>query len=72
VKNTPKELEEYLASMADGEYIDPNTMQELQSRLENDPELSVALYIQTAMKSVLQTNKKHYTYKPPQICVIRS
>lgn len=65
MKNTPKELEEYLASMADGEYIDPNTMQELQSRLENDPELSVALYIQTAMKSVLQTKQEALHIQAP-------
>jgi len=65
VKNTPKELEEYLASMVDGEYIDPNTKQELQSRLENDPELSVALYIQTAMKSVLQTKQEALYIEAP-------
>jgi len=65
VKNTPKELEEYLASMVDGEYIDPNTKQELQSRLENDPELSVALYIQTAMKSVLQTKQEALHIEAP-------
>ena len=39
--------------MADGEYIDPKVKQELESRLESDPELSVALYIQTAMKNIL-------------------
>ena len=39
--------------MADGEYIDPKVKQELESRLESDPELSVALHIQTAMKNML-------------------
>lgn len=65
MKNTPKELEEYLASMADGEYIAPNIKQELQSRLDNDPELSVALYIQTAMKSVLQTKQEALHIEAP-------
>ena len=58
MKKNPKELEEYLASLADGEHIDNAIKQELQSRLENDPELSAALYIQTAMKSVLHSKQE--------------
>ncbi|MFM8839806.1 MAG: anti-sigma factor family protein [bacterium] len=65
MKNTSKELEEYLAAMVDGEYIDDSTRQELQSRLENDPELSAALYIQTAMKSMLRTNQEALHIDPP-------
>lgn len=53
MNKSSKDLEEYLAAMADGEYIDPKVKQELESRLESDPELSVALHIQTAMKNML-------------------
>jgi len=53
VNKSSKDLEEYLAAMADGEYIDPKVKQELESRLESDPELSAALHIQTAMKNML-------------------
>ena len=53
MNKSSKDLEEYLAAMADGEYIDPKVKQELESRLESDPELSAALHIQTAMKNML-------------------
>jgi tellurite resistance protein len=53
VNKSSKDLEEYLAAMADGEYIDPKVKQELESRLESDPELSVAHHIQTSMKNML-------------------
>ncbi|MFM8281360.1 MAG: anti-sigma factor family protein [Bacteroidota bacterium] len=65
MNRNPKELEEYLAAIADGEYIDGNVKQELQSRLENDPELSAALYIQTAMKSMLQSKKEAFHIQAP-------
>jgi hypothetical protein len=61
VNNSSKDLEEYLAAMADGEYIDPKVKQELESRLESDPELSAALHIQTAMKNMLH-NKQEALY----------
>lgn len=54
--------------MADGEYIDPKVKQELESRLESDPELSVALYIQTAMKNMLHNKSEAlYTQAPAEL-----
>lgn len=51
--------------MADGEYIDPKVKQELQNRLESDPELSAALHIQTAMKSMLHDKQEALNIQAP-------
>ena len=65
MNKSSKDLEEYLAAMADGEYIDPKVKQELQNRLESDPELSAALHIQTAMKSMLHDKQEALNIQAP-------
>lgn len=65
MNKSSKDLEEYLAAMADGEYIDPKVKQELQNRLESDPELSAALHIQTAMKSMLHNKQEALNIQAP-------
>ncbi len=65
MNNSSKDLEEYLAAMADGEYIDPKVKQELESRLESNPELSAALHIQTAMKSMLHDKQEALNIQAP-------
>lgn len=65
MNTSSKDLEEYLAAMADGEYIDPKVKQELESRLESDPELSAALHIQTAMKSMLHNKQEALHIQAP-------
>jgi anti-sigma factor RsiW len=65
VNKSSKDLEEYLAAMADGEYIDPTVKQELESRLESDPELSAALHIQTAMKNMLHSKQEALNIQVP-------
>lgn len=65
MNKSSKDLEEYLAAMADGEFIDPTVKQELESRLESDPELSAALHIQTAMKSMLHEKQEALHIQAP-------
>lgn len=65
MNKSSKDLEEYLAAMADGEYIDSTVKQELESRLESDPELSAALHIQTAMKTMLHEKQEALHIQAP-------
>ena len=61
-----KELEEYMASIADGEQLDPKIAHELESRLGHSPELRVALTVQTATKSILQSRKDALHIQAPE------
>lgn len=61
------DLAEYLASLADGEYIEPNVQEELSGRLDSSSEFRAALLLQTATKGVLHNRREQLRQEAPSM-----